>query len=289
MNELNIPGKIPKQIRKWHCYKLECFSDYIRAYTKTLKDTGCCYLEIYAGCGSCICKGTDCHIDDSELRALKTDTRFSKYIFVVRDQQDAESLERLTAPLNTDNTIEIITGNYFSEKVIRRLFDSIPRSASSFAFMDPPGYRRMRWATIKKLAAHGHDWRGNKIELLIAFPLEMALLRNLVRPECAASITRLYGNEQWQEIKQNKLNGEIGLDEVRQRLLELFKAGLRGLGYKHVSDFKPARFSNPPLYHLILASDKDTGAKILKDAWGKPRYLPCELLYNVKEPAKQET
>jgi three-Cys-motif partner protein len=287
MNKPNT-STIPKQIRKWACYKLECFSNYIEAYIKTLQGTKRCYLELYAGCGSCICKDTDCCIDSSELRALKTKTKFSKYIFVVRNPRDAENLKQLTASLNTDNTIEIITGNYISENVIHRLFDSIPRSASSLAFIDPPGYRRMRWSTIKKLATHGNDWKGHKIELLIVFPLEMALLRNLTRQACQASITRLYGNEQWQDIRQDKLSGKIGLDEVRQRLVELFKAGLKALGYKHVSDFRPTRFSNPPLYHLILASDRDSGTKILKDTWGKPRYLPCELLYSVKEPTKQD-
>ncbi len=71
------------------------------------------------------------------------------------------------------------------------------------------------------------------------------------------------------------------LSEVRHRLVELFKAGLKGLGYKYVASFAPAQFATPPFYHLILASDSDTGIKILKDAWGKLRYLPCELLYKV--------
>ena len=48
MNELNITEKIPKEIRKWTCHKLECFADYIEDYTKTLKNTDCCYLELYA-------------------------------------------------------------------------------------------------------------------------------------------------------------------------------------------------------------------------------------------------
>ena len=78
MNELKISEKIPKQIRKWTCHKLECFGDYIEAYARTLK-TDCCYLELYAGCGSCICKGTDCRIDDSALRVLK---KFAKYIAI---------------------------------------------------------------------------------------------------------------------------------------------------------------------------------------------------------------
>lgn len=286
MDELNIPGKIPRQIRKWTCHKLECLSDYIAAYAKRLGKTNCCYLELYAGCGSCVCKGTDCRIDDSELRALKAKPKFAKYIFVVRNRQNAENLKRLTAPYNTDN-IEVIIGDCNNEKVIRQLFDLIPRSASSFALIDPIGYRKVHWSTIKQLASHGADWKGNKIDLLIFFPLEMALLRNLTRPECQASITRLYGNQQWEEIKQDKLSGKIELDEVRTRLVELFKAGLRGLGYNYVEDFKPTWLSRQPFYHLILASDSDTGAKILKDAWGKSRYLRCELFHDEESKSRR--
>lgn len=272
------PEKSCKQIRKWACHKLECFADYIEAYARTLGNTKCCYLELYAGSGSCICKDSDCYIEDYEPRALKT-KKFAKYIFVARNRLDAENLKRLTAPHNADNTMEVITGNCISEKVIRQLFDLIPRSASSFALIDPPGYRRLRWSTIKKLAAHGSDWRSHKAELLIIFPLEMALLRNLTRPECDASITRLYGNYKWQAIKQARLDDKIELSEVRHRLVELFKTGLKDLGYKYVEDLKPASPSHQPFYHLILASDTGTAAGILKDAWGKPRYLPCELFH----------
>ena len=93
------------------------------------------------------------------------------------------------------------------------------------------------------------------MELLIIFPLEMALLRNLTRQECEASITRLYGNRKWQEIKQKRLENKIGLEEMRHKLVELFKAGLKGLGYRYVEDFKPASPSRQPFYHLIWASE----------------------------------
>jgi len=283
MNELNIPGKITKQIRKWACHKLECFTDYIEDCTKTLKNTECCYLQLYAGGGSCVCRGTDCCIDDSELRALKTGEKFSKYIFVVRNQQDAENLKQSTAAFNSDNNVEIIIGDCNSKKIIRQLLDLVPRSASSFAFIDPGGYRRVHWSTIELLAKHGVDWKGNRVELLIIFPLEMALLRNLARPECHKSITRLYGNEQWEDIKRRKLEGNIKLEEVRYSLVELFKTGLRGLGYRFVEDIKPTGFPQQAFYHLILASDRRNGVEILNRAWGKTRYLPCELLYSKKE------
>jgi three-Cys-motif partner protein len=285
MNQPNKPGKIPKQIRKWTCHKLECFAEYIEAYTRTLDNDQCYYLELYAGCGNCICKGTDCIIEDSALRALGTETKFAKYILITRDSQDADSLKQLTAPHDTAD-IEIITGNPVNEKVLQQAFDLIPRSASSLALIDPPGYKKLRWSTIKKLGAHGSDWKGHKIDLLIILPLEMALLRNLTRPECQVSITRLYGNRKWQEIKQKRLKCKMGPDEMRRQLVKLFKAGLKGLGYKYVEDFKPASPSRQPFYHVIWASDSKREAKMISDVWGRERYLPCELLYSRKDKTK---
>jgi three-Cys-motif partner protein len=203
----------------------------------------------------------------------------------VRDSQQAENLKQLTAKYDTAD-IEIITGNCTSEKVLQQAFDLIPRSASSFALIDPPGYKKLRWSTIKKLGTHSSDWKGHKMDLLIIFPLEMALLRNLTRPECQASITRLYGNHKWEEIKQKRLEGKIGAEEMRRQLIKLFKAGLKALGYKYVEDFKPASPSKQPFYHVILASDSKRGAKILSEVWGKERYLPCELLYSGKDKTK---
>jgi len=267
----------PRPTRKWTCHKLECFADYIEAYSRAMGKNQCYYLELYSGCGSCVCIGTDCIIEDSALRALKA--RFARYIFVAGDSRDAESLKQQTDPYDNVN---IITGNPLNDKVLRQVFDLIPRSASSLALIAPEGYRRLRWSTIKKLATHGEDWRGHKIELLIVFPLEMALLRNLTRPDCQASITRLYGNRKWEEIKQQRLEGKIGAGKTRQGLVALYKEGLKALGYRHITDFKPRYLSKRPLYHIISASDSESRAKMLAEAWGKERYLPCELLYTGK-------
>jgi three-Cys-motif partner protein len=267
----------PRPIKKWTCHQLECFADYIEAYSRAMgKDKGY-YLELYAGGGNCICAGTDCVIEDSALRALKA--RFASCIFIVSDAGDAESLKKLIAG---DENARIISGSPFRDKVLQQVFDLIPRSASSLALIAPQGYRRLRWSTIKKLATHSKDWRGHKIELLIFFPLEMALLRNLTRPECQASISRLYGNNKWEEIKEKRLEGKIGLAKTRKQLVELYKDGLKALGYRHIADFKPRYLSKRPLYHVISASDSDSRAKMLAEAWGKERYLPCELLYTGK-------
>jgi len=284
MEKLKAEGKRQKLINKWYCYKLECLGDLIEAYSETLEGK-CCYVELYAGCGRCTCRDTLCQIDDAEPRVLRARTRFEKYIFIVPDPDDALSLKELLAPYRAENSIEIISGNSINERVLEEVFDLIPRSASSFALIDPPGYRKLRWSLLRKLAKHSNDWQGHKMDLLIIFPLEMALVRNLTRPECEASITRLYGNRKWQQTKKELLEGKIRLSKARQQLVELFKDGLKGLGYRHVADFKPGGFGGSPVYRVILATDNDRRVRLLRGAWGKERYLPCELLYGTKEPA----
>jgi hypothetical protein len=126
------------------------------------------------------------------------------------------------------------------------------------------------------------DWRGHKTDLLIFFPLEMALARNLTRPECAASITRLFGGSGWLEIKKSLVEGSANLDIVRHQLVALYKKGLQGLGYRYVNDASPAPFSRPPVYHVIWASDRQNRATLLADVWGRPRYLAGELFAGEK-------
>lgn len=274
MNEQGIP----RLISKWMCHKLECLADFFTVYTE--KDSSRYYLELFAGCGSCTCRGIDCVVDDSELRALKAKSRFSKCIFIVRESRDAENLSRLIKSYAAGT---IIAGNCINEEVLRRAFNIIPRSAASLALIDPTGYTRLRWSTVKKLARHGSDWQGHKMDLLIIFPLEMALLRNLTRAECEASIDRLYGNRKWQQVRQQRLEDKMDRDQARRELVALFKKGLKSLGYRFVGDIRPARFSNPPYYHVIWASDTASRLRELTEIWEKPRYLPCELFHSEGE------
>ncbi len=263
----------PRIINKWQCHKLECFSDFIKLYCA---DESRLYLEPFAGYGIYTCKDADCLTDGPELRALKDG--FLKCIFLVNDIQDARDLKNLIASFGAKSSI--IIGNCINNKTLSQAFNLIPRSDSSFAFIDPPGYKRLRWTTVKKLATHGIDWNGHKIDLLIIFPLEMALLRNLTRPDCEASINRLYGNRDWQQVRQKMLDNKIEHNQARQKLLSLYKSGLKGLAYRFVEDLKPARFSNPPNYHIFWASDTRNRLQELIDIWSKPRYLPCELFGN---------
>lgn len=264
-----MPSEARQQLKKWARHKLESLGDYLEYHAASLKSSTY-YIDLFSH---------DATVGVTPP-ALETEAQFAGYIFVARDGGQVREIRRLTAAHRGKTTL--ISGSLVHDSVVRRLFDRIPRSASSFALIDPPGYRRLRWSLVKKLAVHGVDWRRHKIDLLIIFPLEMALARNLARPECAASITRLFGGSDWLEIKKSLVEGSTGLDAVRRQLVALYKKGLKGLGYRYVSDASPAPFSRPPVYHVIWASDRQSRAKLLADIWGRPRYLAGELFAGEK-------
>jgi len=210
---------------------------------------------------------------------LKARESYSRYIFVTQDAKTSQSLTELLMPFDNKQSINLIVGNTSRETTMRQVFDLIPRSTASFALIDPPGFTSLRWTLIKKLASHGADWKGRKMDLLIIFPLEMAVLRNLARHECEGSLNRFYGNDEWQAIRSKQTEGHTGAGKLRKELVELFKGGLKQLGYSHVEDTLPARFTNPPYYHVIWASDRTSRIRELKTVWSRDRYLPCEMFH----------
>jgi three-Cys-motif partner protein len=278
--ETAIPLKTPGPIHKWTCHKLESFSEFIESYARSTRKAATCYLELFAGPGSYPCSDMNCKLEGSAIRVLKTGAEFVQYAFLTPGKTTADSL-RSSIVSSSKCNIQVLVGNPNHTKTLDRLIDNIPRSAFSLAFIDPGGYRRLNWRTLERLAELGKNRQGLKTELLIIFPLEMALLRNLARPECAESVTRFYGNRRWEELKKLKQTSQA--EDIKPRLVELFKEGLSGLGYKYVEDFRPAAATHDPYYHLIYAGDRVSRLKQLKNAWGKSRFLRCELLYGIQE------
>jgi three-Cys-motif partner protein len=278
--EKAIPGSKRGPADKWKCNKLESFSDFISSYKALSRKAAYCYLELFSGPGLSVCDGMDCFLEDSSLRALKSQVRFSRYGFLTQSRKKADLLHKAIEPYHAENA-EILVGNPNSEKVILRLLDLVPRSASGLVYIDPGGYRGLDWEVLERIARHGQNWRGEKLDLLIVFPLEMALLRNLMRPECQNSVARFYGNHQWEDIKREKNVRKWGPEDIRRRLVELYKAGLFGLGYRHVEDYKPSSPTYEPYYHIIYAGDASSRLKDIKSAWGRSRFLKCELLYGI--------
>jgi three-Cys-motif partner protein len=268
----------PQQASKWTCHKLECMADFVEMVSAGARDPGCC-VELFASPRGRACRAASCEQAESgDPISHRLRKHFSRRIYIARNEADSEKLAGIVGTSGPEHA-QVITGNTCRESVMRQLFDAIPRSTTSLVIIDPPGYSALRWSVIKKLALHGVDWKGHKMDLLIIFPLEMALVRNLARKECENSINRLYGGPSWQPVRLERMESKPDLVGIRRDLISIFKESLKGLGYKYVEDAEPARFSNPPYYHVIWASDRASRASELKEAWGRERFLPCEMFH----------
>ncbi len=80
---------------------------------------------------------------------------------------------------------------------------------------------------------------------------------------------RTFGNSRWQAIYERRLSGQLTPAEAKSDYLELYKDGLDQLGYRHVFT-KPVLAPPTPTqgrqerYHLVFATDDDTGDKIMR-------------------------
>jgi three-Cys-motif partner protein len=257
-------------LNRWSCHRLECLTEFL---------SGCfadVLLDVYAGPPSLACRESECTVESLEIRLIKK-AKFSRIVLLYRNTEESRALEQATERLGACDSVKILTGSVFRDQVMRSIFDSMPRSCHGVALINPPGYALLRWSVIRNLAKHGIDWQGRKMDLCLVFPLEMSLLRNLLRPECRNSISRLYGGDEWQITRKKLAEHKITPAKARRELVDIFKSNLKKLGYKYVEDSEPARFTTPPYYHIIWASDASSQTKGLTSSWSRERYLACEM------------
>jgi three-Cys-motif partner protein len=133
-------------------------------------------------------------LEGSARRALGTDPRFDRYLFIERDAIRCEQLESLRAefPAYAD-AIEIRQGEANAE--IQGLCGGNWRTRRAVLFLDPYGMQ-VEWATIEAVA------RTKAIDLWILFPLGIGVNRLLTRsgeiPESwRKRLDLLLGTEDW--------------------------------------------------------------------------------------------
>ena len=272
MGGQDSPGEMPSKMttaRGWECHKLQGLSEFLELHTRPVREDS--FLLVPFFMRTPYCRDVACDIESPTRRIVKA--RFSRFIFVAGDDGELGEIKRETSGTTT---VEIVNGNINTQKTLRAVFDNLPRSSSCFALIDPGGYKRLRWSTVKKLANYGRDWEGHKTELLIFLPLEMALLRNLTRQECQKSLDRFFGDQEWHEIKEKRLRGEFDFEKTRKTVLDLYLKNLKSLGYRFIEAYQP---SGRAFYQVLSASDRQNQLNCIKAAWGRPRYLPCELFY----------
>lgn len=255
----------------WSEEKLRILGAYLDGFARACKSVGTWYaLDAFAGGGLNISKTSGQEIKGSPLIALEAQPPKAALVVACEKHDGARAaLEIRSAPYGSRVHIEPGDAN----ERIKDLLALIPTGAPSFAFLDPEG-SELAWTTVEAVAAH-KDKRYSKMEQLILFPTDMGFVRLLdlnkpLKPEHAEMVTRMYGDERWIPIFEDRRAERINAFQARERYLDAYVARLRDdLGYVHVQERQIVKPSGHPMYFLVHATDNDTGEKIMDHCFNK--------------------
>jgi three-Cys-motif partner protein len=140
-------------------------------------------------------------------------------------------------------------------------------------FLDPEALE-LSWSTVRQVAQT--PGRNRKPELLILFTLPMGPQRMLttrgpIDHASEAALDQYFPDRGWWDVYQDYLARNITAAEARSQYIDIYKGGLRTLGYEEDGIFSlPVKTLGQPggkgrlLYHLVAASDHPAGKRIMK-------------------------
>lgn len=261
----------PRLVSKTVCHKLECLEDFLKGFASSGATRNYCYLEIFARPGKFICHESGAQISSLSSRASDIKPGFGRMVMAAQNEEALENFSNINGL--------IVSGNILHDSVQRKIFDQIPRSSNILCVIDPPGYRRLRWSTMKKMISGSTNWQGQRMDALLILPLENALFKNMGRVECASSINRFFGTNEWQNTAGELAAGRISPLKARLEMVNLYAENLKSQGYRHVEVFNPAKPGRMSAYFIIWTSDTSSRIKQIKNIWQKTRFLPGEMFH----------
>jgi three-Cys-motif partner protein len=264
LNKMASDGLPARAVGRWATTKLRVLENYMQLFTVGMKPTskkrfnwsGLVYIDLFAGPGVCIVRGTEKEIEGSPLLALRTPHPFSKLYFVESDPESHAALASRTKETEKEGRSRAICDdcNRAVEQIVR---EPVP-GALYLAFMDPTGLD-IRFSTIETLA------KELRCDLIINW-FSSAIRRNLAQWQQSQESTKLdrfFGTGDWQKcLGSNKPFGRVFRD-----LVSLYRGQLTRIGYAHQAD--PYAIKNTKgavLYWLWFASKSRRGLDFWKKA-----------------------
>jgi three-Cys-motif partner protein len=229
----------------WAKEKLDALGQYLNFYTIVLKNQGhwlqgTIFVDAFAGPGLARVRtppsspatpdlfGSDQERDAEEAEFVKGSPRialeitnpFSSYLFIDRDPQRVAELRALKAEYLSEPSITVHEGDA-NAALQAWLASGIDwRHHRAVVFLDPFGMQ-VPWSTIEALA------RSKAIEVLINFPLAMAIQRLMTRSGdipagWQISLDTFFGAPDWRDLAYEQ---ETGL--FRQGVRKVSDSGVR--------------------------------------------------------------
>ncbi len=261
-------------IGPWSEDKLQLLGKYLHAYTVIMKDQQWCrgyhYIDAFTGTGKSRARDEERYIDGSPRVALTIQHPFHSYTFIEKTSWRVHRLRELEDEF-PDQDIRIREGDcnrIITTEITPRIH--YERFNRGLIFLDPFGMDT-EWSTIEQIA------ETRALEIFMNLPV-MAL-NHTVLPNDPNALTeaqiermnRFWGTTEWRGDIYEEMPTLFGPVEMKirrttgQRLGRLFKKRLEEVFPYATDPLVMTNSKNAPLYCLIFAGHKSTGAKIVRE------------------------
>jgi three-Cys-motif partner protein len=250
----------------WARKKLDYLERYVDIVEKSMhtKHRVRNYIDLLAGPGKNLIRGSKRVLLGSPLLALTTRYVFTNYYFVDSDPTYTEALRRRCDASPFASRVRIWTGDCNSVvDEIAAILSSREPDALNIAFLDPEGLE-LHWKTVVKLAAF------KRMDMIINY-CESGLRRNLrlaFDKPGDHDVDDFFGDRSWRDVYREYQ----GRTECDRQLIDFYKGRLLQYGYKEVvgdyeltTEPQMRNTQNAPLYRLLFASKHVRG----QDFWQK--------------------
>ena len=212
------------------------------------------YIDLFAGPGRSIIRGTEEEVEGSPVLALRYD--FAKYVFVDKTEVLSSLKKRLKAHPKFSQIV-FVEGD--CNDVIDDVRSAAPADHLALAFIDPTGLQ-IRFRTVRRLV------QSRKIDLLMTLQFGMGIKRNLhqyIKAE-HATLTAYLGNAEWRD----DANAGGSASQVVRRITNRYMHQLRALEYHTFRDheIEIRNDQNVFLYFMAFASRHPLGGKFWREA-----------------------
>ena len=233
---------------------------YAQMFSTAMKKRWQCraYIDLFAGPGHAIIKGSRRRVLTSPLLALTVRDPFDMYIFCEKDESFAAALAERAAAIAPSAAVSVIVGDANEE--IGQVENHLPRGCISFCFVDPFGCD-INLETMRRLS------QRRAMDFLVLLALGMDATRNWERylsPENDRVATFL-GDQDWRSRwAEEQRTGKT----PRQFLMERYSDAMATLDYLKtpVEDMHEVRLGGVRLYYLAFFSKNPLGLNFWRKA-----------------------
>lgn len=216
------------------------------------------YVDVFAGPGKCVIRGTTAEINGSPTLAATAKAKFTDYFLADSDPDCLSTLKERISRLALPEEIRVRYYGNHADRVVDEILADLPpaRQSLGLAVFDPWGWD----FSFQTLAAMSENRR---LDLVVNFPIGF-IKRNWDRE--LAQLDKFMNGISYKDPFQAAMRRTTPGELPARVLLDAYAAELRNIGYQYIRDNVLVDNSRHlTLYCLIFASKHERGT----DFWDK--------------------